>query len=280
MGRMEVVVYPDAESFLAVAQDWLEAHEVEHCLLLGVARRMRGAPPESDLLFATVTDAGRLAVAAVMTPPYPLLLVATDHAALPPLVDGLLAAGWSIPGVTGPEAAAEAFGAAWAKATGQTARLVRDMRLYCLEDVIPPPAPPGRFRQAVEADAPLLADWMAAFEAEATPDNPPSDTATRIRVRIAAGELFVWEDGGQPVTFAGTTRPLRTCISIGPVYTPPEQRRRGYATACVATLSQWLLDQGWQHCALFTDLANPTSNSIYQKIGYHPVCDYRTYRFS
>ncbi len=283
MGRMEVVIYPDAESFLAVAQDWLEAHEIEYSLQLGIARRMRGAPPTSDLLFAAATNGWRLAATAVMTPPYPLLLVADDHAALPPLVEGLLAAGWDVPGVTGPVAVADAFAAAWTQTTGQNARLVRDLRLYCLEDVIPPPMPLGRFRQAVEADTPLLAEWMAAFEAEATPDSPPAGVAALLQAvqrRIAAGEMFVWEDGGQPVSVAATTRPLRTCISIGQVYTPPEQRRRGYATACVAALSQRLLDQGWRYCVLFTDLANPTSNSIYQKIGYYPVCDYRSYRFS
>ncbi len=279
---MDVVVYPDAESFLAVAQGWLAAHEIEHSLQLGIARRMRGAPSESRLLFATVTESDRLAATAVMTPLRPLLLVATDPDALPPLVDGLLAAGWSVPGVTGPEAAARAFSAAWTQATGQIARLKTRMRLYSLEAVIPPPVPPGVFRQATASDALLLASWMEAFEAETNPGEPSLEPAVRlqgIRDRIAAGEFFVWEEGGQPVTVAGTSRPLWTCISIGPVYTPPEQRRRGYATACTAVLSQRLLDQGWQHCVLFTDLANPTSNSIYQKIGYHPVCDYRTYRF-
>jgi predicted GNAT family acetyltransferase len=68
-------------------------------------------------------------------------------------------------------------------------------------------------------------------------------------------------------------------MAISLVYTPPDLRQRGYATACVASLSQMLLDEGWQFCTLFTDLANPTSNSIYRKIGYKPVGDFHDYLF-
>ena len=88
----------------------------------------------------------------------------------------------------------------------------------------------------------------------------------------------VW-DNGQPVAMAAKVRPTRNGMTISLVYTPPEQRRHGYATACVAALSQQLLDEGWQFCTLFTDLANPTSNSIYQKIGYQPVADFNDYLF-
>ena len=99
--------------------------------------------------------------------------------------------------------------------------------------------------------------------------------ATKIADRL----LYLWDVGGVPVSLAGGTRPGVHCISVGPVYTPPEHRCRGYASACVAALSQHLLDAGWEFCTLFTDLANPTSNSIYQKIGYRPVCDFNEYLF-
>jgi len=92
------------------------------------------------------------------------------------------------------------------------------------------------------------------------------------RLREPDGGVVIWEDAS-PVSFAGFGNPTPTGIRVGPVYTPRELRRRGYATALVAALTDVLLRRGRRHCFLFTDLANPTSNSIYQRIGYTPVTD-------
>ena len=97
---------------------------------------------------------------------------------------------------------------------------------------------------------------------------------------ITGGQVFVWEHHGEPVSMAIKTRPIAHSITVSGVYTPPEYRRQGYATALVARLSQHLLDSGYKFINLFTDLGNPTSNSIYRKIGYHPVCDFRMVSFS
>jgi predicted GNAT family acetyltransferase len=79
---------------------------------------------------------------------------------------------------------------------------------------------------------------------------------------------------------AAHTGPTPNGVRVGAVYTPPELRGRGYASACTAAVTQRLLADGRRFCFLFTDLSNPTSNSIYQKIGYRPVCDVDQYRFS
>ena len=97
--------------------------------------------------------------------------------------------------------------------------------------------------------------------------------------RINSGDLFIWEDEGRPVSMAAKNRPSSHGITVSLVYTPRDLRNRGYASACVAALSQQLLDAGWEFCTLYTDLANPTSNSIYQRIGYQPVCDSNEYDF-
>ena len=97
-------------------------------------------------------------------------------------------------------------------------------------------------------------------------------------LRIADRDLFIWDDGG-PVSTVTKTRHSTHGIVVSLVYTPPAHRNRGYASAAVAALSQQLLDAGWEFCALFTDLANPTSNSIYQRIGYRPVADFDEYIF-
>ena len=96
---------------------------------------------------------------------------------------------------------------------------------------------------------------------------------------IAEGSLFLWEDR-DPVSMAAGMAETPNGIRVGYVYTPPEARRRGYASACVAALSQHYLDQGRRFCFLYTDLANPTSNAIYQRMGYYPVSDIDDYNFS
>lgn len=91
--------------------------------------------------------------------------------------------------------------------------------------------------------------------------------------RIASKKLYILEDNGIPVSMAGYTREMQTAIGVAFVYTPPYERGKGYATSIVAQISQLALDKGFIKCVLYTDLANPTSNSIYQKIGYMPICD-------
>ena len=101
------------------------------------------------------------------------------------------------------------------------------------------------------------------------------------QTHIGNGEVYLWVlPDGSIVSLLATTRPVSRVISIASVYTPPERRGHGYASRSVAALSQHLLDSGWQRCSLFTDLSNPTSNTIYQQVGYRPVHDFHEYDFS
>jgi predicted GNAT family acetyltransferase len=151
--------------------------------------------------------------------------------------------------------------------------------VYELRQVTPPPnPPPGFLRAATPADAGLLTRWHYAFQLEAMGGGDQERSKTMIERRIPEGDLFIWDDNG-PVSTAIRTRPTPHGYTVSFVYTPPELRGRGYASACVAALSQQLLDSGKQFCTLFTDLSNPTSNSIYQKVGYRPVCDFTEYSF-
>jgi predicted GNAT family acetyltransferase len=165
----------------------------------------------------------------------------------------------------------------------QLSNLLRRERAFELTHVIPPRTGPGHLRTATQADLELVLQWTLAFMQEAVPNEPEEDPEGRRRSwtrRIEQGTIYLWElEDGQIVSLAATTRPISKVISIGPVYTPPEQRGKGYASRCVAALSQLLLDSGWERCCLFTDLANPTSNSIDQQIGYRPVCDFNEYLF-
>jgi predicted GNAT family acetyltransferase len=210
-----------------------------------------------------------------MTPPWNLVLSCTgEPEALTALAADLDARGITIPGVTGPVEAAGLFAEAWSRTHGLTIGPRVAERIYRLEHVVPPLGVTGTFRLATSADRDLLAAWVDAFLLEALDRADPDEAAALVDRSFRAGTRtwYLWEDG-EPVSAAAAGGPTPNGIRIGPVYTPPERRRRGYASALVAATSQVQLDKGRRFIFLFTDLANPTSNKIYQAIGYEPVID-------
>jgi predicted GNAT family acetyltransferase len=171
---------------------------------------------------------------------------------------------------------------AWfAEAWGE-ARLELAQRAFRADHVNAPSGVPGRMRDYVRADRELAARWMDAFAEEALPEPPPGTSEEFVDRREADPDagLVLWEDEGRTVSMAGFGGRTPNGTRIGPVYTPPELRGRGYASALTAAVTQRLLDSGLRFCFLFTDLANPTSNSIYQRIGYEPVGDVDQWTFS
>jgi len=186
-------------------------------------------------------------------------------------VSFLLAESISPPGVIGSRPDAIRFASAWCARTGSIAHLRTEQMIYRLNRVNPIAYSPGSLIQAGEAHLDLVAEWMFGFS-EVTPEGPleRAEAQARAKEAVGAGRVYVWCDG-EPVSMAWKTRPTRHGITVSGVYTPPALRRHGYATSCVAALSQLLLDEGYAYCTLYTDLANPTSNHIYQEIGYCPI---------
>ncbi|WP_307853487.1 GNAT family N-acetyltransferase [Kitasatospora sp. RG8] len=183
-----------------------------------------------------------------------------------------------VTGVSGGESAVRAFSAAWQAGTGATGSLRFRQRLYRLGEPTGPPRPPaGRHRAAVPADRELLIEWYEAFGIECTVELP--DIAGTVDDRIADGLLHVWEDDGRPVAMAGNSPVVAGMSRIGPVYTPAGARGHGYASGVTAAASAAALARGAAEVLLYTDLADPTSNSIYQQIGYRPVEDCLTLDF-
>jgi GNAT superfamily N-acetyltransferase len=168
---------------------------------------------------------------------------------------------------------APSFAAAWERHTGQPARVGRRSRLYRLGRLLPPdPGAPGRARVATAADSGLLLDWLEAFGREADGGGGP-DLQRTVADRLSYGGLTLWEAGGGPVSMAGVTRAVAGQARVGPVYTPPEWRGQGFGGAVTAAVSQAAKDAGVGEVLLYTDLANPTSNALYQRLGYEPVSD-------
>jgi predicted GNAT family acetyltransferase len=278
--------FQTAGEFLAEAQPALEANEAANNLMYGLALRLQRAPERIKIppYFAVVRRKRGLQVAALMTPPHNLVVFSSDDdysgEAFDLVARNLRQNNWPVPGVLGPREAALAFARVWQQLSNQPYEMSMHERVYELRKVILPPQPAGRMRLAEMADLEIVAQWIFAFYVEALPDELHSLTEAReaAETRIRDQEFYLWDDG-QPVAMAGRTRPTPNGCCIGPVYTPPELRGHGYATALTAGLSQVLLDSGKQFTALFTNLSNPISNSIYQKIGYRPVCDFDLYTF-
>jgi predicted GNAT family acetyltransferase len=259
-------------AFLARAEPFLRAAEVENALMLGICA---SADFDDSCYLATVEEDRAVVACALRTPPHSALLTRADRQALELLAADLAGQYRDLSGVAGPEPAVGDFARLWSARTGSAVGPAVHMRVFEARHVVWPPMPAGAFRAATEADLPTVARWTAAFIEEAGLDNPsdPDDVA---RERIREGSLFVWEHA-RPVSMAAWAGRAGSIVRVNYVYTPPELRGRGYASACVASLTEQLLDEGHALCCLYTDLSNPTSNKIYQAIGYRPVCDAAEY---
>ena len=287
----------DVTEFLAAAGPYLRRERARNTVVLSVTETMRlnaaaaagksfpaaGQAASAGLpLFGWWSDqAGAVAGAFMHTPPFPVVLTAVAPAAAAELAAVTMAAR-PVLGVNAYPEVAAAFAGGWrAGGRGRRADVHRRQRLYRLAELAwPDPAPAGAARLAGDHQAPLTAAWFAAFAREVDDMGSGEDHSAVVREKISHGGVTVWEAGGEIVSIACNTVPVIGMVRIGPVYTPPELRGRGYASAATAALSQRLLKEGAEEVVLYTDLANPVSNSIYQRIGYQSVEDRVVLAFS
>jgi uncharacterized protein len=253
----------------------LETHEAEHSLILGLCADHGQRPTPVPWLLLSIEDGCGVVGAAIRTPGQRVSLTRMPPGAIDALVRHLSSRHCDIPGVTGSADVTATFAQAWSQVTERPAHLEMKLRLYDCRAVTPPAQVPG----GPLADRPWLVDWLRAFQVAVGHTDGLDRLDELAAARINAQKLWLWCTDG-PVSCAGYSRVTRNGVAINFVYTPPEFRRRGYAGACVAALTQHLLDSGRQFCCLYTDLANPTSNHIYQQIGYRLVCDAQTWRFT
>jgi predicted GNAT family acetyltransferase len=260
-------------AFMARHGAWLRAYPAEHNVILSMcqsAERQMSRGETPDIRFVTLSDEGETQLAAVQMPPHNLVLsrAAGDDIAF---MVGLMAEkSPSFPAIVGPSDIAAAFAGEWTKLTGQKTIEYMDQIIYSLKTVHFPPEVEGSFRLARADEAPLLAEWMMAFARDSLPKAEHLSEAEALQKtedRIAQSSLAVWDIGGAAVSQAGVSG-TDNVARVSLVYTPPEMRGKGYASAVVARLSQQLLDQGRDMCCLYADARNPVSNSIYRKIGY------------
>jgi predicted GNAT family acetyltransferase len=268
---MRVVRYDDVDGFASAAMEFLLRDEARNNFFVGVVAQL--ARPTQAVL-ATVEDAGDVVAVAVMTPRRHLCLTENaPAAAVDALVQTLLHQAVAVPGVQSSPEQAERFAKLWEQRAKMKRREGLELALYRLDRVAWPVKVNGALRQANEKDIDLAGRWIDAFSIDL--GEPPGDGAALAINVVDQHRLHFWEVDGTPVSMAAWARPTANGCAINFVYTPRELRGNGYASNAVAALSQKMLDVGKRFCTLYTDLANPTSNSIYQKIGYRFVSNSR-----
>jgi len=274
----------DLDTYLAAAGEFLRAEPAQNTIILGATETLQiqgmaafGAAAPLFGWWAGPDDA--VSAAFMHTPPFPLVLTAMPAETATALAAALAGRGHRMPGVNAAPEPAAAFAAAWQERTGQPAHVGMRMRLYQLGHLLPPdPPPPGRARTASAADRDLMVAWLDAFHDEAGPVGP-RESQRVVDDRLSFGGLDLWELTGTPVSLAGRTRPAGGQARIGPVYTPQGLRGRGFGAAVTAAVTQAALDDGADGVVLYTNLANPTSNTLYQRLGYRPVSDWAALKF-
>ena len=274
---MEVVNVLTAAEFLERSAPLLLADEARHNLILGLAGTLRDHPDHyPDFGLWLVEDGERPVGAALRTRPHGLVLARGSDEAVALLAG---AVDDDLPGVVGAIPEVDMFAAAYGKPATPRVR----QGIYSLRRVVPPAPISGHARAATLRDRDLLLGWWRDFSVEALPEEVPDEErlarSLDYRFTSPAAGIALWEDAGRIVSMAGFGSPTPTGVRIGPVYTPPEHRRRGYASALTAHVSAEQLAAGRGFCFLYTDLANPTSNKIYIEIGYRRLCDAAQYAF-
>jgi predicted GNAT family acetyltransferase len=282
---LQVERLADAQTFLDVAGPFLAGREADNSLLFGIAAnlirdpdRMMTAPP----YFAAVRRDGEVVAAALMTPPFNVVMSWTaDPDAVAALAADLDRRRLAVPGITAPVEVARTFVERWAGQHNVTPHRTMAERIYRVERVTAPRGVPGSTRIADHRDRDLLIEWVRAFLREALQRTDDIETVALVGGALQTGTrvFYLWEHDGRPVSVAGVTGPTPNGIRVGPVFTPPGDRGHGFASAVTAAASQAQLDQGCRFVFLFTDISNATSNRIYQAIGYEPVIDIDQWAF-
>jgi len=280
---MQFTQFTDVHAFHQAVRETLMGHEAQNVIPLGNiligmdSTDNTGWRDPANFFMATISDQNNIVLTAIKTGDLNLAIYATDNkndpGAIACLIENMAQLDKTIPGVVAEKSLAEMFAKLYTARHNMASKINMSQRIYELTEVNPK-IPKAAVRLAQERDMPFLPFWNEDFMVRAL-DSPyhVSDDPEVYRYIIRKGRTYIMEDKGIPVSQAKITRDIETVCVIAGVYTPPYFRKKGYATACVAAVSQLALNRGYKKCVLYTDLTNPVSNSIYQKIGYRAICD-------
>ncbi len=285
---MESRFYDDINEFYKVAYPFLLEHEAENnlplAILISLKKNIEVYGEEKPLLFS-LTDAKIIKLIALRTPPHDLLISYTDNlSTIDVLTEELTKRNEKLPGVLSFKEGADKFAVQWCENNSLKLNLFRKERIYKLVKVSEDTLGHRKFSVAPKAHQELVFQWVGEMMKEALIDTTKDDIQRMIEILREEfdrdrSRMFLLFENDEPVSMARDAGKTPNGVFVNFVYTPIPLRRKGYATECVAKLSKHLLEVGNRYCFLFTDLSNPTSNSIYQKIGYQPVIDESHYKF-
>lgn len=277
---MRFLHYPNINVYIEQVLPFLEQQEAANNLMIGLLLNLQQKPEEMTTasLYA-IKKEERVVLAAMRTSPDMPFLVFGERSCLEEaslkLCEELKVVQFSTEHILGPDFFVKPFARVWKTFFRLETELSRALKVFRLDQLKTVRLSDGKLRAAEEKDISLLTDWRIAFDKEAFSKNTSPEEGSKMVVeKVESRDLYVWEVDSKVVTMVARARPTRHGITVNYVYTPPQFRKRGYATSCVATLSQYLLDSGYDFCSLFTDASNPTSNKIYQSMGYQWVADF------
>lgn len=282
---MKLHTFTDPNKYLAHVQPFLEQNEAMHSLPLGLLLRLVKKQSEGESIgfpvLMTVEESGDIKLCIIQTPPHNFILASNENTSEETVNFAAmeLHKNHYLPGVLGEKSLVNYFSAKYCELSSCRRKLRMDQRIYRLDKVNQTRPAGGYLRKADRNDLPLLKKWIQDFSYSMGEPLSEEDCQEKAKQFVNEESAVLWENSGQVVSMANETRPTRNGTTINFVYTPLEQERKGYASACVAAFSQQLLDRGYRYCSLYTDLSNPTSNSIYMKIGYQPIGDSIVYSF-
>lgn len=268
---MKAIRDPDAKTFLEKAGPLLYEREDEYGLALGLAEGLNSwFKPEVPPLLLRIEENQKTTAVLMQTRIDNCVLSHVTEEQARVFAAYMKEHDLKIEGAVGPTPGVNHF-CRFYSSTPTNLRM--GSRILALRNVIAPRPAPGELRLATLDDFAIVLKYTHAFYLECIPKELPTEAklAQMMKEKIEQKTYWLWVINGEAVAQAGTTRRTRNGISIAAVYTPPEYRGKGYASNMMAALSQRLLDEGRQFCALYTDIANPTSNKIYESVGYQIV---------
>ncbi len=270
----DVLATNDPSEVLSRAGRFLASDPVRHNVILTLLHGRVGHPEPGRYWVVRPEEPAGVVFQSPLD--FPATVTPMSDDAVVAAVDAIVGAGVLLPGVSGEASTAARFAGHWTERTGSAAGSIVGQRIYEVRDVRPPDGVPGTVRQAGASDRDVVVEWVRGFHVAV--GEKGGDVDELVDRRLPAGRFWLWEDR-QAVSMAALSEPFADVVRVQAVYTPPEHRRHGYASACVAELSSSALADG-HRCILYTDLGNPTSNSIYREIGYGAVSEGLSYSFT
>ncbi|MEJ7838135.1 MAG: GNAT family N-acetyltransferase [Thermomicrobiales bacterium] len=263
---------------------YLMQNEAMHCLQIGLLLQLDD-PGMIDALWWIAKKSGRVVGVASVTPPHNLILsIMASDGAVAAIAEYLRNSGNTLPGVIGPKPWSESFATIWSSDQGSRLELDLDLDefVYSCSDVQFPDVMSGSARFANELDIPWMVNWLEQFYVDVGLEEEArlTDRGQTIHKKLRTGGFVLWlDDTGEVVSLAGYGNATPNGIRVGPVYTPKEQRGKGYGVAVSAAVTQHLIDSGRSFVFLFTDANNPVSNHVYARVGYEVAGAFSVYRF-